>query len=271
MSAITEQLIKEYRKKSYRDLLALPEHFHLNVPELKNLNQSIEFIRCKLDDNSLKIVFKHVYWDTPAEAKERYISQLMLIKDISRADAGKQAEKILKKGLVPGQSKSDLADIIKENPEAAYPTIPMGELIFNNASFESFIKYTDNSSMTALEEISRLMEIENNIQEEADWFGQTGLGEDIERELPFYLRLEFSESLNDEDSLKASDLVYLGNFCLTEADYRNEKTCFYEDENIESVYIWEIENSKEYGYIMVYHDGGYGMSMGDFLPEQAKI
>lgn len=270
MPTIIEKLIEEYRKKRYEDLMTLPEHFQLDMPKLKKLNQSIEFIRCKLDDDSLKITFKHVHWDTSEEAKERYINQLMLMKDIDRADAEKQAEEILKKGQTPGQSKSTLAEIIEENPEFAFPMIPMGELIFDNASHESFFKYTDNSSMTEKEEISRLMEMEDSIREEADWFGKTGLDEETERELPRYLRLEFGEFLSDEDSLKASDLVYLGHFNLAEADYRNEETCFYEDEEIASVYIWEIEDTKEYGYVYVYRDGDYGMSMGDYLPEEAR-
>jgi hypothetical protein len=46
--------------------------------------------------------------------------------------------------------------------------------------------------------------------EEADWIGRTGLGEEIERELPRYLRRELGETLFDEEALKAADLRYLG-------------------------------------------------------------
>ena len=48
--------------------------------------------------------------------------------------------------------------------------------------------------------------------EEAPWFGTTGLGEALERELPRYLRRELGESIFEKGSLKASDLRYLGVF-----------------------------------------------------------
>jgi hypothetical protein len=55
---------------------------------------------------------------------------------------------------------------------------------------------------------------ELQIQEEADWFGRTGLDDATERELPRYLRRELGEFLDDPEGLKASDLVYLGLFKL---------------------------------------------------------
>ncbi len=51
---------------------------------------------------------------------------------------------------------------------------------------------------------------EETLIEAADWIGTTSLDEDIERELPKYLRREFGERLLDEGSLKARDLVYRG-------------------------------------------------------------
>lgn len=55
-----------------------------------------------------------------------------------------------------------------------------------------------------------LMEREEVFLEDAPWFGRTGLGDEVERELPRYLRREFGESVFDEDALKASELEYLG-------------------------------------------------------------
>ena len=60
-------------------------------------------------------------------------------------------------------------------------------------------------------ELKRI-EAEHQVIEEAPWFGKTGLDEDTERHLPRYLRLEFGESLFDQDSLKAADLTYIGAF-----------------------------------------------------------
>lgn len=64
-------------------------------------------------------------------------------------------------------------------------------------------------------EIARLHESyekERTVREEAPWFGTTGLDDEVERELPKYLRREFGELLLDNDSLKAADLVYVGKF-----------------------------------------------------------
>lgn len=59
----------------------------------------------------------------------------------------------------------------------------------------------------AVAERMALMEREEAFLEDAPWFGRTGLGDEVERELPRYLRREFGESVFDEDALKASELV----------------------------------------------------------------
>ena len=53
---------------------------------------------------------------------------------------------------------------------------------------------------------------DGSANEKADWFGTTGLSEDVERELPRYLRREFGEKFRDSSSLKAADLTYVGRF-----------------------------------------------------------
>lgn len=55
----------------------------------------------------------------------------------------------------------------------------------------------------------RLSQEEDKALEVAQWFGTTGLPEDLERELPRYLRREFGEGLFEENGLKADDLKYL--------------------------------------------------------------
>jgi hypothetical protein len=73
--------------------------------------------------------------------------------------------------------------------------------------------------------------------ESAEWFGKTGLSEDIERELPRYLRREFGESLSEPTSLKAADLTYIGSF----------------QEEGHLVHYWRIPYGKEevYAYVEV--------------------
>ena len=51
---------------------------------------------------------------------------------------------------------------------------------------------------------------EGATREEAPWFGETGLDDDTERELPHYLRREFGEFLDDSSGLRARDLEYVG-------------------------------------------------------------
>ncbi len=46
--------------------------------------------------------------------------------------------------------------------------------------------------------------------EQADWFGQTGLAESVERALPRHLRQRLGQFLTQKNSLKAQDLEYLG-------------------------------------------------------------
>ncbi len=68
---------------------------------------------------------------------------------------------------------------------------------------------SDDYKQAVAERFER-MEREEFVVEEADWFGRTGLPDALERELPRYLRREYGESIFDDDSLKAADLVYLG-------------------------------------------------------------
>ena len=58
-------------------------------------------------------------------------------------------------------------------------------------------------------DVKRRWEADSKLVEEAPWFGQTGLGDSVERELPRYLRRAFGE-VGAEDGLKAADLSYLG-------------------------------------------------------------
>lgn len=48
--------------------------------------------------------------------------------------------------------------------------------------------------------------------EQAEWIGKTGLGEELERELPRYLRRELGKYLDEPGAMKASDLSYVGAF-----------------------------------------------------------
>ena len=80
-----------------------------------------------------------------------------------------------------------------------------------------------------------MREREAAVLEEADWIGQTGLPEEVERAFPQYLRIEFGEFLSD-DGLRAAELEYLGRYSESDGIY----------------HFWKVPSSKEselYGYV----------------------
>jgi hypothetical protein len=94
---------------------------------------------------------------------------------------------------------------------------------------------------------------EETVREDAPWFGTTGLPEDIERDLPKYLRREFGELLLDEGSLAAKDLTYVGRF----------------SEEGSWVHYWRIparDGEESYAYVEIEPDGTPYTAWGDREP-----
>jgi hypothetical protein len=93
---------------------------------------------------------------------------------------------------------------------------------------------------------------EQSAREEAAWIGNTGLSEELERELPRYLRREFGETYGDEGTLKAADLEYLGAFPETDSN----------------VHYWRIHDSSQesYAYIEIDSSGESFTGYGDKWP-----
>lgn len=106
---------------------------------------------------------------------------------------------------------------------------------FLTASLQEFLN--SPAYKQAVEESIAQMREEEAVIEAAPWFGVTGLGDDIERELPRYLRREFGESVFEPNALKAEDLIYLGAF----------------DEDDSQNHFWRISTEQEevYAYISV--------------------
>ncbi|WP_018277337.1 hypothetical protein WKI13_00695 [Teredinibacter turnerae] len=108
----------------------------------------------------------------------------------------------------------------------------------------------------AVAEKQAQMEREYQVKEEAVWFGKTGLSEQTERELPRYLRRELGESLFNEGSLKANDLLYLGLFL---------------NEPGNGVHYWKVPWSEKnvYATVEIYPNGSEYMSWGqEELPKE---
>jgi len=96
-------------------------------------------------------------------------------------------------------------------------------------------------------------EAEESITEAADWFGSTGLSDEVERELPKYLRREFGERVLEPGSLKAADLIYIGRF--EEQDF--------------PVHYWKIPSSDgkdSFAYVEEWADGQCCTGWGNRQP-----
>lgn len=120
---------------------------------------------------------------------------------------------------------------------------------------------TDKLSIQEAKEIAKqkndLIARERKVIEKASWFGKTGLSEDVERELPRYIRREFKQTIFDEKSLKADDLIYLGAFA----------------EGKGTVRYWRIKEADRdearYATVAGTREGGVVMSIGYKLPAAA--
>lgn len=106
-----------------------------------------------------------------------------------------------------------------------------------------------------MEERLKLFSKEETINEEASWFGKTGLSNDVERELPRYLRREFGKTLFEEGSLKAADLTYVGAF----------------PDGTNTIHYWRINNDPKtiyYAYVEVTSTGRTNLGWGDKKPAE---
>lgn len=104
-----------------------------------------------------------------------------------------------------------------------------------------------------LEKQKKKMTDEYAVVESAAWFGTTGLDEDTERHVSKYLRLELGESVFDKDSLKASDLVYIGVFPTTAG----------------RIHFWRIpwkDKEEVYAYVEEDSQGNITTGWGDQKP-----
>jgi hypothetical protein len=110
---------------------------------------------------------------------------------------------------------------------------------------------TSKDKQSAADYKSRQQEIEREkkIVETAPWFGKTGLGDSIERNLPRYVRHELGQVIFDSDSVKAADMEYLGKFT----------------EGNKTVRYWKIRKGMgdvQYAFVSVLQQGGVLMGIG---------
>jgi hypothetical protein len=87
----------------------------------------------------------------------------------------------------------------------------------------------------------------------ADWAGKTGLDAETEAHVPEYVRLEFGESESDPESLKASNLKYIGMF----------------KEGADKFYYWQIPTGQPgavFVYVRVSPNGDQFTGLGDRRP-----
>ncbi len=97
------------------------------------------------------------------------------------------------------------------------------------------------------------MKREESVREEAPWFGKTGLPDDVERELPRYLRREFGQLLSQPGALRAQDLQYMGVFT----------------QRVETVHYWRINHGSpepKFAYFVAAPKDQQVMGWGDRRP-----
>lgn len=119
------------------------------------------------------------------------------------------------------------------------------------ARIEAYLKSPEYKK--AVDDRLALMEKEEEVREEAGWIGKTGLSEDLERELPRYLRRELGQSLFDSGSIKAGDLAYVGRFL----------------EGGKTIHYWRVpynRTSDVYAYVELSPSGDSLIGWGDKKP-----
>lgn len=101
------------------------------------------------------------------------------------------------------------------------------------------------------------MHKEEQVIEQAPWFGKTGLPDAVERELPRYLRRELGQSIFEKGSLRADNLQYVGVY----------------PEGLNSIRFWRIvDGAKEprFAYISVSTSGQTSLGWGGKQPPGMK-
>ena len=248
-----ESILAGYKRQTYTQLSALPETSeltHAGLPE----HSTLTLHRNLQADGKLEIVLTCQFWISAAEHERRQAEQLQGVIDAM--------------AQMPGLTEAERERALAEMTNSPYqplrhPTNP--DLV---SSFGQRLYFDMLPDGTLIEdEFTRSQQAENETIEQADWIGATGLGEDTERELPRYLRLEYGESILDDDSLKAAELTYLGAFEPTKADIKQQFS-----EGTTLVHCWTIPSENEmYAYVEIFRDGETCMGMGGYLPEAARL
>jgi hypothetical protein len=97
------------------------------------------------------------------------------------------------------------------------------------------------------------MRQDDDVEEQAPWFGQTGLPASVEREVPRYLRRELGQVLSAPGALLAADLRHVGSFV----------------EGAQRVHYWRMPdgaNAPYYAYVSIDAAGNTATGWGNRTP-----
>ena len=247
---IAEEMLKKYKQQPYATLEKLPDEMEVFDERLPENSQSLLLKKERHTDGKLTFVLSWYEWlnveTYQKKQDEKYQQEVIRLKDITD---------------MSDTEKEEYLEIIRTLPSSLVRH-PQNPDLGTYGGYSNYFEILPDGTLIE-DEFTRSMKAEDEIVEEADWIGTTGLSEETERQLPKYLRLEYGESILDEDSLKAADLTYLGVFKLGEEDLKQSEF----SQGAERVHVWEIPTSgnKTYGYVV---EGEYGcISMGEYLPE----
>lgn len=238
-------VLEQYKNKTYQELCALPAETKLSHQNL-SAHDTLHLLKTVNTDQSLTITLKYQRWLTAAEYKQEQTSMFEQLSAYA----------------LPADAEEVIQTFKKYFPKpVAHPSNPD---LLGGSGYENYFEIHPDG-MLVEDEATRNQKAEDEIQEEAPWFGTTGLDEETEREVPRYLRLEYGEFILDEDSLKARDLTYLGRFQLTAKEL--EEGNFASD--TVAVHFWRYPASGSepaYAYVEEWDNGDTCIGMGSYFP-----
>lgn len=257
---IAEKQLKKLKKKSFNELMDMPSRCLLLLPELSEYS-TLEFSRGFHEDGSLHINLRLWDWLSPDPSGKPRRTKLKL--KLSKKEEAEFAAFMAEIEAMSEEERREAGVLMAEDvlEPLPHPTQPDWEWLSGCSSLDFWVE-PDNTLIEDDEAENRKVEESN--PEIAKWMGKTGLPTDIETELPRYIRRELGEWYMDEESTKASDMIYLGK--ALRSNLTVNKSEYY--------HVWQLEKEdKTFAYVEeTYDENGekiihLGMFDSDEVPE----
>ncbi len=217
--AIVEDILDSLTLLNYEDLIKRTPH-HLIVDERLPANITVEY-KHSIENDAVLVQILVRKWNTQQEdekVRKLYDVYLMNGFDYIIYECEDDAYDLVRNFL--------LSQKIKPLPH------PNKELIFSGGGANFYFYKTDQNEVIDDPDLIEERYTEQYL-EEAEWIGKTGLPEEVEREVPAYIRMEQGEYYIDEESTHARELIYLGKFSPIDSEFAKIRPI---------THIWHISN-----------------------------